>query len=402
MQEFPRYLYRAPFVVPGNGPVIADGAVLTENGLVAAVGSYAELKDVDAQLEEYDGHVITPPLVNCHAHLELSHLAALNGDSPKPGDMTGWIRGLLAARAAHDDAAAQNDAALMALARLYAGGCRAVADIGNRVESGLIGTGFKTEVFFFLELLGLCGPSEESALAALAGIDAAVRCTVHAPYSSGPALITALKERARAGNTLFPMHVAESAQEIEFLRTGVGPFADFLAERGVAVAEFTAPGTGAIRYLDSLGVLDEHTLCVHGVHVEEEELALLAARGAAVCLCPGSNRFMGVGVAPARKMFAQGIPLVLGTDSLASNPHLSLWREMQVLREDHPDLPAETVFAMASINGARLLGIENRLGLVAPGVSSSLLAVRCPAKTEAEVLEYLTSAGTEIRLEWLE
>jgi len=400
MQEYPRYLYRAPFVVTGNGPAIADGAVLTENGLVAAVGPYAALKDVDAQLEEYDGHVITPPLVNCHAHLELSYLAGLSGDSPTPGDMTGWIRGLLAARAETPDPEIVHDAARMGLARLYAGGCRAVADIGNLGDSRLLGEGFKTEVLFFLELLGLCGPSEDAALAALAGTGNDVCCIPHAPYSAGPALIRALKKRA--GNGLFPMHVAESAQEIEFLRTGTGPFADFLAERGGEVASFAVPGMGAVRYLDSLGVLDKHTLCVHGVHVEDEEISLLAARGAAVCLCPGSNRFMGVGRAPAHKMLAQGIPLVLGTDSLASNPQLNLWREMQVLREDHPDFPPEAVFAMASINGARLLGIENRLGVVAPGVSSSLLAVRCPAKTEAEVLEYLTSAGTEIRLEWLE
>jgi cytosine/adenosine deaminase-related metal-dependent hydrolase len=213
-------------------------------------------------------------------------------------------------------------------------------------------------------------------------------------------LIRALKKRA--GGSLFPMHVAESAQEIEFLRTGSGPFVDFLGERGVEVAAFTPPRMGAVRYLDSLGVLDKQTLCVHGVHVEDEEIALLAERGAAVCLCPGSNRFMGVGVAPVQKMLAQGIPLVLGTDSLVSNPALSLWREMQVLREDLPDLPPEAVFAMASANGARLLGIEGRIGIVAPGVSSSLLAVRCPAKSEATVFEFLTSVGADVRLEWLE
>lgn len=400
MQEYPRYLYRAPFVVPGNGPVIVDGAVLTEDGLVAAVGSYADLKDVDAHVENYDGHVITPPLVNCHAHLELSCLAGLTGDCPAPGDMTGWIRGLLAARAENPDQEIVNDAARLALARLYAGGCRAVADIGNMLESLLLGQGFKTEVFFFLELLGLCGVSEEAALASLAEIGGDVRCTAHAPYSSGPRLIRALKKRA--GGDLFPMHVAESAQEIEFLRTGGGAFVDFLGERGMEVDAFTAPGMGAVRYLDSLGVLDERTLCVHSVYVEDEEISLLAARGAAVCLCPGSNRFMGVGVAPVQKMLAHGIPLVLGTDSLASNPQLSLWREMQVLREDHPGLPPEAVFAMASVNGARLLGVGEKFGTVAPGVSSSLLAVRCPAKNEAEVFEFLTSVGTDIQLEWLE
>ncbi|MFA6900348.1 MAG: amidohydrolase family protein, partial [Desulfurivibrionaceae bacterium] len=360
----------------------------------------AELKDADAQLKDYDGHVITPPLVNCHAHLELSCLAGLTGAPPTPGDMTGWIRGLLAARAENPDQEIVQDAARLALARLYAGGCRAVADIGNRQESALLGEGFKTEVLFFLELLGLCGPAEEAALASLSGIGADVRCTPHAPYSSGPTLIRALKKRA--GARLFSLHVAESAQEIEFLRTGGGPFRDFLGERGVEVAAFTPPGMGAVLYLDSLGVLDAQTLCVHGVQVEDGEIALLVERGAAVCLCPGSNRFMGVGVAPVQKMFAQGIPLVLGTDSLASNPALSLWREMQILREDHPSLPPEAVFAMASANGAGLLGIGGKLGTVAPGVSASLLAVRCPAKSEAEVFEFLTSVGTDVRLEWLE
>ncbi|OGQ86611.1 MAG: amidohydrolase [Deltaproteobacteria bacterium RIFOXYD12_FULL_56_24] len=402
MHEYLRYLYRASFVVPGYGPVIADGAVLTEDGQVTAVGAYADLKGVDAQVEEYEGYVITPAMVNCHAHLELSHLAGLAGDAPTSGDMTGWIRGLLAAQAEIDDPEIICDAARLALARLYAGGCRAVADIGNRPESLFLGEGFKSEVFFFLEMLGLCGASEEAALAALAGIEGDRRCTAHAPYSAGPRLIRALKDRALAGKSLFTLHVAESAQEIEFLHTGSGPFADFLGERGVEVASFTAPGLGAIAYLDSLGVLDAQTLCVHTVQVEDEEISLLAARGAAVCLCPGSNRFMGVGTAPVEKMLAHGIPLVLGTDSLASNPNLSLWREMQILRQEHPALPPEAVFAMASSNGARLLGISARLGVIAPGVCSSLPVVRCPAKNEAEVFDYLTSAGADIKLEWLE
>ena len=159
MQEYPRYLYRAPFVVPGNGPVISDGAVLTEDGLVAAIGSYGDMKGFDAQVEDYEGHVITPCLVNCHAHLELSHLAVSAGDAPSPGDMTGWIRALLAARAENSDQQTVHDAALMALARLYSGGCRGVADIGNMVEGGVLGDGFKREVIFLFELLGLCRAS---------------------------------------------------------------------------------------------------------------------------------------------------------------------------------------------------------------------------------------------------
>lgn len=402
MQEFPRYLYRAPFVVTGLGPVIEDGGVLTEDGLVTAVGRYMNLKDADAQLEEYDGHAITPCLINSHAHLELSVFAGLSCQPAPEGGITGWIRALLALRAENPGEDLVHDAAIMALARLYAGGCRTVIDIGNHMESREIGASFKTDVSFFLELLGLCGASEQTALARLADLPAELACTPHAPYSTGPELLRAIKTRATTQNRLLPIHVAESSDEVEFLRTGNGPFRDFLLERGVPLDGFKAPGTGPVDYLDALGILDHRALCVHGVWVTDQEIALLRERQATVCLCPGSNRHLQVGVAPATRYQAAGVPLVLGTDSLASNPTLSLWREMAFLRQDHPALDPEAVFAMATTTPARLLGVENRIGVIAPGVASSLLAVKCEATSPAAALDYLTSAGSDIRLEWIE
>jgi len=369
---------------------------------VAAVGRYADLKDSTSRQTDYEGHVITPALVNCHAHLELSHLAILGESPPGPGDMAGWIRGLLAARGAANEPEIVADAARFALARLYAGGCLAVADIGNSLENKSFSSIFKAEVFFFLELLGLSAAAEKMALARLAGLDPETLCSPHAPYSAGPGLLVACKARARRQGMLMPVHVAESAQEVEFLRSGSGDFADFLGERGLDLASFTPPGTSPLAYLASLGLLDAKTLCVHAVQADEADLALLAASGAAVCLCPGSNRFMGVGKAPAERMASLAIPMVLGSDSLASNPCLNLWEEMRFLREDSPGLSPATVFAMATGNGARLLGIADRLGVIAPGVSSSLLAVRCQAADEEEALDYLTSAGRDIRLEWME
>ncbi|MFZ5774556.1 MAG: amidohydrolase family protein [Thermodesulfobacteriota bacterium] len=402
MFDYPRYLYRAPLVITGPGQVIEDGGVITEDGLVTAVGRYADLKSADAELEEYGGHVILPSLLNCHAHLELSVFGSL-GQAPVPeGGITGWIRALLALRAENPGEELIHDAAIMALARLYAGGCRLVLDIGNQEASSTIGQGFKTESRFFLELLGLCGASEQAALARLADLPEALACTAHAPYSCGPELLQAIKTRANGMSQLLPIHVAESAEEVEFLHAGSGPFRDFLLARGLELGGFQPPGLVPIAYLDSLGLLDQHTLCVHGVHLSEEEIALLAERQANLCLCPGSNRQLGVGIAPAEALFAAGVPLVLGTDSLASNPSLSLWQEMATLRQDHPGLAPAAVLAMATANPAKLLGVEERMGIIAPGVSSALLAVECPATNPAAALDYLTSAGSDIRLEWLE
>lgn len=403
MQEPDRYIYRAPFVVPVSGPVIADGALITEQGRVVAVGRYADLKEAEAELVDYEGHVLAPALVNGHAHLELSHLAALGGEPhSRPGDMPDWIGRLLAARAAATDPEEAADAARYALARLYAGGCGAVIDIGNLPESRALGEGFKTRVSFHLELLGFAQKSQEAAISRLETLPPDLCCTGHAPYSTGVHLLQALKERARRAPCLFPLHVAESADEIELLRSGNGRFRDFLAARGAWDDSFTPPGVGAVVYLDRLGLLDEQTLCVHAVHVTEEEIALLAERGAKVCLCPGSNRYMGVGRAPVPAMLAHGLQPCLGTDSLASNSNLSLWQEMALLREDHPAIAPAEVLAMATQNGARILGIEAERGVIAPGVSSSLLAVECTAQTDDEALEYLTSGGAAIRLEWIE
>ncbi len=403
MQEYERYIYRAPFVVPGQGEVLADGAVITEHGRVLAVGPYAELKDTvaDAEPVDYEGHVIVPALVNAHAHLELSHLARLGRQArPRPADLPGWIRELLAERDLRGSF--DPDEARFALARLYAGGCRAVLDIGNDPDAREIGDGFKSTVLFHLEMLGLSEAAQEAALVRLAELPDELCCTGHAPYSTGPRLLTALKERARRLGCLFPLHLAESAAEIEFLATGHGPFRDFLAERGVDPAGVAIPGASPVKYLDRLGLLDEKTICVHAVQVDEADIALLVARRAGVCLCPGSNRHLGVGRAPLPAFLTQGILPALGTDSLASNPELSLWREMAILRQDHPGVGPEVIFAMATRAGADLLGLGHELGRIAPGVSASLPAVVCAATSVAEVLEYLTTAGQEIRLEWIE
>lgn len=403
MQEPDRYIYRAPFVVPVCAPVIPDGAVVTEQGRVMAVGRYNDLKGADAELVDYEGHALTPALVNGHAHLELSHLAALGRESHSaPGDMPTWIASLLAARAAAIDPEEAADDARYALARLYAGGCGALIDIGNLPESRALGEGFKTRIFFYQEVLGLAEASQQQTLERLHAAPADLCCTAHAPYSTGTRLLQALKNRARGSACLFPIHVAESADEIEFLKHGTGRFRLFLEERGAWDGFFTPPGAGSVAYLDHLGVLDEQTLCVHAIHVSDDEVALLAQRGAKICLCPGSNRYMGVGSPPVATMLAQGLLPCLGTDSLASNPNLSLWQEMAILREEHPSIPPADVLAMATQNGARILGLEAELGVIAPGVSSSLLAVECAAKTSDEALEYLTSAGAAIRLEWIE
>jgi cytosine/adenosine deaminase-related metal-dependent hydrolase len=161
---------------------------------------------------------------------------------------------------------------------------------------------------------------------------------------------------------------------------------------------------GSVHYLESLGVLNDKTICVHVVHVDHEEIEILASRKAKICLCPGSNRFLGSGKAPVTEFLAHGILPALGTDSRASNVLLSIWREMRLLREDHPELSPETVFSMATRGGAEAWGIDSELGTLEPGKHARILKVYCQSNINSseDILEYMTTAGESVQVEWVE
>lgn len=404
MIDAERYLYRAPLVAPIAAPLIEDGGVLTEAGRILAVGRYQDLRNSDAEIVDYEEHILAPALINGHCHLELSYLAELGKkkSGALEGDITCWISNLLAAREKPIAEDEQMRVARQALAQLYASGCRVVADIGNQPESSTIGKDFKMQVNFFLELLGLSRQAEINGIEHLEKIPADMRCTGHSSYSTSPVLLQRIKQRANRHNQIFPIHIGETADEITFLANGTGKFRDFLINRGAWDNSFSHPGTGAIEYLDNIGVLDEKTLCVHAVHVTDDEIGLMVKRKANICLCPGSNRYMGAGKAPVRKFIDNGLTIALGSDSPASNSMLNLWQEMHLLMEDHPDLDPENVFHMATLGGAEALGVEKDFGALSPGKSSSFLAVHNRGASKKNIFEILTTVGTAAEIEWVE
>ena len=411
-------LYRAPYVVPVTGPLIEDGGVLVNAGRIVAVDRFQRLRHDAWQLVTLDQRIITPALINCHAHLELSHLADFGREVViAAGDITAWIRALLAKRSEVVPIEAIILAGRQALARLYLRGVALVCDIGNEAASLAISDGSAAECLFFRELLGVTEQaaaqailvaSEQSQGAALA---TGAGWTAHAPYSCHPSLLKALKGQARQSGRLFPIHVAESADEIEFLQKASGPFRQFLAERlrlagalseGQELQELvTIPGCGAVKYLHELNLLDSRTICVHTVHISASEADLLAKTKAKVCLCPGSNRRLGVGKAPVSMLSQRRILPGLGTDSLASNLGLDLWTEMQVLQEDHPALSPELIFSMATQGGAKTLGVSQRLGGLAPGLEAKLLAIDFRGSV-SDIYPFLVNTGKAITLDWLE
>jgi len=221
-----------------------------------------------------------------------------------------------------------------------------------------------------------------------------VSLAAHAPHTTSAALIRQIKKWGTGRAKVVSVHVAESEEEILFLRTGGGPLRDLLEERGHEPANWEVPGCGAVTYLDRLGFLDPHTLCVHVVWVSEEEVELLRNSGSGVCLCPRSNLFIDNGLPQVNRLLEAQISCAIGTDSLASNTDLNLFEEMSVLVE-HCAISPDVVLAMATLHGARNLGLGSTYGSLEKG--KKWLAIRVAA-TDSEAV---VAAGCRGEVEWL-
>jgi cytosine/adenosine deaminase-related metal-dependent hydrolase len=402
-------LHHAAWVVPVSQPVIEDGAVAVDGSRIVDVGDFRKMRKryPKARLYKHDNRVLLPPLINTHSHLELSHLH-LSPEDP-PAGFTGWIERLITTRERVGATGPEAEkTARAALLKQHELGVIAIGDIGNTDIGLQVRRSFPGILIHFCEVLGRSAKTRRAIHKKLQNAPDSRVYTVHAPYSTHPELIRSVKDRSRRLGHPFSIHAAEPESENDMICSGSGDLFDFLFQRGFIEKSYTPPAAsdrqGSIHYLDSLGVLDKLTLCVHCIHVSPEEVQILAEREAKVCLCPGSNRYLKVGKAPVQLFLDHGILPALGTDSRASNPELSIWREMRLLKQENPGLRPSDILAMATMGGAVALGLSQEHGSLAPGRKSQFLSVELPrtVKTEKAVLEFLVTGNEKIIPEWIQ
>jgi len=404
-------VYTARHLLPISSPPIGDGAVTIHDGRVVARGPRREILDAhgaDAEIRNLGDVVLLPGLINAHTHLELAWMAA----EPLPGgDYLDWLRDVVRRRDAEDEVAARA-AAEQAIAGAVARGTVAVGDVGQRPWiPGLLARSRLWAVFFH-ELLGFRASDAEGLLeraarrldemeADTAGCDGRVRValTPHAPHTTSAPLLKALAGRAAATSSPLSVHVAESELESSFLRGGGEAFREFLVERGSWDEAFKPPGQSPVDYLDRLHVLSPRTLAVHCVHLGQRDVSRLQTRGVTVVTCPRSNERLGVGRAPVPKLLGEGIPVALGTDSLASAPDLDLFAEMAALLRQHPGIAPPTALRMATVNGAGVLGFGDRLGSIEPSKSAMLIVVPLAAPGDDPLETLLSVPETVLSLD---
>jgi aminodeoxyfutalosine deaminase len=379
-------LHRARFVLPILAPPIADGAVLVEGAgweaVVRAVGPMAEVRASGATTIDHEEAVLLPGLVNAHTHLELSVLAG----TPHGADFCDWLAqvGPAAQALTREQAAPPLEAAI---AECVASGTALVGDVTDQGFSvpALARSPLAARVYH--EVLGFDPRQAEPALAAgrerlLAGEAVAApylrhSLAPHAPYTVSMRLLRLIRGvNAQDGRPTF-IHLAESAAEDEFFRTGQGPIRRMKERLGTVVESFEPPEETSAQWLSRLGWFEAPQLAVHCTQLSARGIEILRRAPVTVCLCPRSNRTLGVGTAPARALASAGVPLALGTDSLASAPSLSMFDELTAADAEYGLEPAVLLRA-ATLGGASALGFED-YGAIAPGRPARLVSVAAPS-----------------------
>ena len=367
----------ADWVLPVSRPPVRTGAVLVRGHEITAVGPLERLRaeHPGEQVTTYPGCTIVPGLVNAHTHLSLT---ALEGLVPSMS-FSEWLpRIATITRAMNaDDFAASAAAGSMACLKT---GVTVVGDIAYGPEAistagdaGLAGT-------FFWEVLGIPEGELPHALARMEFPGGGSACAAgrlcygispHAPYTSGPGLLRATHSLARRHQLGYMVHVAESPAEQQLLIRGEGP----LGETAARLARgFEPPRCGSVEYLHRLGVLSG-AIAVHCVHLETGEADLLAKHARGVVLCPRSNRYLHNGAPPVSQLHSHGVDIAVGTDSAASNEGFDLFAEARALAALDPELTPKRLLGIMSLEGARVLGVHERLGSLDPGKQADLAVI---------------------------
>lgn len=416
----------ADWVLPVAGAPIANGAIVADRQRIIYVGPQSQMPCCDV-VQRLQKQAILPGLINAHTHLEFSNLEHPLG---RPGmnftkwiaDVVAWRRNCVDKKSAIDRgiklSVASGVAAIGEIASPpvnpsdYA---RPVAGAGNRKDSP------ECLIHVFQESLGANQNEFDEKIdqlienaSSLASIGVTPGLSPHAPYSvpqillkrlialTAPAAcetspspiatrdVTIDASAEHAPNTatanllqrvdgemkIVAMHLAETVAEREFVEHRRGQFLEMLKQFGVWQPELF-PGKGSI--LEILIELAQapRSLVVHGNYLTLAELNFIATckDRMSIVFCPRTHRYFQHVNYPIDAILDRGINLAIGTDSLASNPDLSVLNELREVRRRFAQLADATILEMGTIKGAIALGIDDRLGSLVPGKANRFCIV---------------------------
>lgn len=393
---------RARYVFPVDRPPIENGLVVLDGDRIVAVEPYSGQADT----RDLGDVAILPGLVNAHTHLELSACSPPLG---RPGmAFPAWIREVLAYRFRCTSDLGSETAQSHAIAQAVEQGLQESASYGVTTIGDI--TPWQpsyparpiTDLTAFLELRALHSadvtPQLETAqvFAGTAANGFRAGLSPHAPYTVHRDLLEGLVELAADRGLPLAMHLAESPEELELLRTGRGPFYDLLHERGVWEDGALGVGWRILDYLERLSRA-KRALIIHGNYLSDDEIQFLARHSdrMSVVYCPRTHAYFDHAPYPLVKMLNQGVRVALGTDSRASNPDLDLRQEMRFVSRHHAIAPVDAL-RLGTLNGAAALGLAQECGSLTPGKRANLAIITLPDRHVADPHELAFDDTTRV------
>ena len=368
-------LLSASWIVPVEpaGCVLEGHALTVRDGSITALGPAEEMDARFSPRERVhlDGHALIPGFVNAHTHAAMTLFRGLADDLP----LDAWLaEHVWPAEARFVDEAFVRSGTRLAAAEMLMGGTTCFNDmyffpdvvgevarnVGIRAVLGLIVLEVPTawardRDSYFSRGLEVHETFRGDALVATA-------LAPHAPYTVGDEAFERIRDLSERLDLPVHIHLHETAREVEdaVRETGVRPF---------------------VR-LSRLGLVNSRLAAVHMTNLLPGEIEELAARGASVLHCPESNLKLASGLCPVPRLAAAGVNVALGTDGAASNNDLDMLGEMRtaallgkLAAGDATACPAADVLRMATLGGARSLGLDDRIGSLEPGKSADAAAI---------------------------
>jgi 5-methylthioadenosine/S-adenosylhomocysteine deaminase len=355
-------------------PLLEHYSLVIKAGIIVdlILTASARLKYTATDLVCLDDHVLIPGLINLHTHAAMSLMRGIADDLPLMEWLSAHIwpaeQAVVSARYVHD-------ATLLACAEMLSGGITCFNDMyfyPQATADAASHAGIRAN-------LGLIVLEHPSSYASDAADYLQKGFAAHDSWRSNPLISSSIAPHApyTVSNQTFESVITYAEQ------LGLGIHTHLHETRAEIEQSEAQYGLRPLQRLAQLGLLGPNLVAAHGVHLLEHEVELLAEYGCHIAHCPSSNLKLGSGIAPIGQLLAKGVNVGLGTDSVASNNRLDIFAEMRLsallakgVSEDATIIPAQQALQMATLNSAKALGLEHKIGSIEVGKLADLAAVK--------------------------
>lgn len=376
-------ILRSRLLLPITAPPIENGALSVSRGRIAAVGPWSQLRrEKHRQVVDLGDAILLPGLINAHCHCDYTDMAGLIS---RRSSFSDWIKAIVNLKAQWSYAEFAQSW-VRGARQLLQSGTTSVVDIEAVPE--LLPEVLSTtplRVISCLEVMSLKNPATPREIVSAEAERVASwtnehkGLAPHAPYTTSPGVVWECAETARKQRWLSTSHVAESREEFDMFTRSRGPLFDWLkTQRDMG----DCAGRTPIELMDAVGILGADFIATHANYATDEDIALLARRGAHVAHCPRSHDYFGHEPFRYEDMRAAGINICLGTDSMASvrkqrgEPmELNLFAELRTFRAAHPEIAPSELLSLVTITAARAIGCAGELGELKAGARADVIAI---------------------------